>query len=61
MFGPGTYQTYGDQEVRARTLELDVNAAPYGLPMGGITVNDVLDWSSPGKNTIPPYAGQPLP
>ena len=61
IFGPNTYQTYGDQEMRSRAASLDITAALYALPMGGLVVHDDRDWASPGTNTVPPYDGTPMP
>jgi hypothetical protein len=54
VFGPGVYDTYGDAEVRCRAVELDVRVSVYGLPMGGLNVDRTIDWTSPGRNTVPP-------
>jgi len=44
---PG-YASYGDQEIRCRTRQ--------GTPaLGGIGLDESLDWSMPGHNSVPPF------
>lgn len=44
----GSYQTYGDEEIRCRKAELDT----------GLTVTEGDDWAYPGSNSFPKYQGE---
>jgi len=65
IFGPFSYETYGDEEVRCRALSMNPTrrTADTLVTAGGLIVDRTKDWTYWGRNTVPPAppAFAPMP